>query len=64
MAAHGGVSKSTVQRWFTLFGVQPHRQRTFKLELTRLCGAPHSRVNSNFKVVRPDGFVRTKVKLA
>ena len=31
MAAHSGVSKSTVQRWFTLFGVQPHRQRTFKL---------------------------------
>ncbi len=31
MAEHGGVSKSTVQRWFDLFGVQPHRQRTFKL---------------------------------
>ena len=31
MAAHSGISKSTVQRWFTLFGVQPHRQRTFKL---------------------------------
>lgn len=31
MAAHSGVSKSTVQRWFALFGVQPHRQRTFKL---------------------------------
>ena len=26
-----GVSKSTVQRWFDLFGVQPHRQRHFKL---------------------------------
>ena len=26
-----GVSKSTVQRWFNLFGVQPHRQRHFKL---------------------------------
>ena len=25
------MSKSTVQRWFDLFGVQPHRQRTFKL---------------------------------
>ena len=31
MAEHSGVSKSTVQRWFDLFGVQPHRQRTFKL---------------------------------
>ena len=31
MAEHCGVSKSTVQRWFDLFGVQPHRQRTFKL---------------------------------
>jgi len=31
MARHSGVSKSTVQRWFDLFGVQPHRQRHFKL---------------------------------
>ena len=31
MAEHTGVSKSTVQRWFGLFGVQPHRQRHFKL---------------------------------
>ena len=31
MADHAGVSKSTVQRWFDLFGVQPHRQRHFKL---------------------------------
>lgn len=31
MAEHTGVSKSTVQRWFTLFGVQPHRQSHFKL---------------------------------
>ena len=31
MAAQTGVSKSTVQRWFGLFGVQPHRQRMFKL---------------------------------
>jgi putative transposase len=31
MAEETGVSKSTVQRWFTLFGVQPHRQRHFKL---------------------------------
>ena len=31
MEEHTGVSKSTVQRWFDLFGVQPHRQRTFKL---------------------------------
>lgn len=31
MAEHTGISKSTVQRWFELFGVQPHRQKTFKL---------------------------------
>ncbi len=31
MAEETGVSKSTVQRWFNLFGVQPHRQRHFKL---------------------------------
>ncbi len=31
MAEHTGVSKSTVQRWFDLFGVQPHRQRHFKI---------------------------------
>jgi putative transposase len=31
MAAHTGVSKSTVQRWFQLFGVQPHRQNHFRL---------------------------------
>ena len=31
MAAAEGVSKSTVQRWFTLFGVKPHRSKTFKL---------------------------------
>jgi putative transposase len=31
MAEHSQVSKSTVHRWFDLFGVQPHRQRHFKL---------------------------------
>ena len=31
MAEQTGVSKSTVQRWFHLFGVQPHRQRHFKI---------------------------------
>jgi putative transposase len=31
LAAHTGVSKSTVQRWFQLFGVQPHRQKHFRL---------------------------------
>lgn len=31
MAEETGVSKSTVQRWFDLFGVQPHRQRHFKI---------------------------------
>jgi len=31
MAEHTQVSKSTVQRWFDLFAIQPHRQRHFKL---------------------------------
>jgi putative transposase len=31
MAEQTGISKSTVQRWFNLFGVQPHRSRSFKL---------------------------------
>jgi putative transposase len=31
LAHETGVSKSTVQRWFDLFGVQPHRQHHFKL---------------------------------
>ena len=31
MSEHTGISKSTVQRWFHLFGVQPHRQKNFKL---------------------------------
>lgn len=31
VAAQTGISKSTVQRYFALFGVQPHRTRSFKL---------------------------------
>lgn len=31
MAKETGISKSTVQRWFELFGIQPHRQRHFKI---------------------------------
>jgi putative transposase len=31
VAAKTGISKSTVQRYFALFGVQPHRTRSFKL---------------------------------
>ena len=31
MAEAEGVSKSTVQRWFSLFGVKPHLAATFKL---------------------------------
>ena len=31
MAEAEGVSKSTVQRWFSLFGVKPHLSDTFKL---------------------------------
>ena len=30
-AAKTGISKSTVQRYFRLFGVQPHRSKSFKL---------------------------------
>ena len=30
-AAKTGISKSTVARYFQLFGVQPHRQKSFKL---------------------------------
>ena len=29
MASHSGISKSTVQRWFKLFGLQPHRHQYF-----------------------------------
>ena len=31
MSTAEGVSKSTVQRWFSLFGVKPHLRETFKL---------------------------------
>jgi len=31
LAEHTGISKSTVQRYLSLFGVQPHRARSFKL---------------------------------
>jgi transposase len=31
MAAQTGISKSSVQRYFALFGVQPHRTKSFKL---------------------------------
>jgi putative transposase len=31
MAQETGISKSTVQRWFDLFAIQPHRQQHFKI---------------------------------
>jgi len=31
VAAHTGISKSTVSRYFALFGLQPHRTKSFKL---------------------------------
>ncbi len=31
VAAHTGISKSTVARYFALFGLQPHRTKSFKL---------------------------------
>ena len=46
LAADTGVSKSTVQRWFQLFGVQPHRQKTLQAvqrSLLRREGPRHRR---------------------
>jgi putative transposase len=31
VAAHTGISKSTVARYFARFGRQPHRSKSFKL---------------------------------
>ena len=31
LARAEGIAKSTVQRWFALFGVKPHLAKTFKL---------------------------------
>ena len=31
LAAHTGISKSSVHRWFQLFNLQPHRHRHFKI---------------------------------
>jgi len=31
MAAHTGISKSSVARYLKLFGLQPHRSKSFKL---------------------------------
>jgi transposase len=31
VAAHTGISKTTVARYFALFGLQPHRSKSFKL---------------------------------
>ena len=31
MVEYTGISKSTVHRWFKMFGVQSHRQRHFKI---------------------------------
>jgi transposase len=31
VAAHTGISKSTVARYFALFGLQPHRTKSYKL---------------------------------
>lgn len=45
MAEHVGSSKSAGQRWFDLFGVQPHRQRHFKLS------------NGPFFIEKPRGIV-------
>ena len=42
-----GISKSTVQRWFALFGVKPHLAKTFKLSTDPFFhreGARHCRV--------------------
>lgn len=60
MAEHTPVSKSTVQRWFDLFAVQPHRQRHFKLSndpLLRRKGARYRRALS-----QPAGSRRRAVR--
>jgi transposase len=36
VAAHTGISKSTVARYFALFGLQPHRSKNFKLSTDRV----------------------------
>ena len=33
MGGAGDVSKTTVQRWFSLFGIKPHLAQTFKLSI-------------------------------
>jgi putative transposase len=38
LAANTGIGKSTVQRYLSLFGVQPHRTRSFKLSTEKHCG--------------------------
>ena len=35
-AAESGISKSSVQRYFTLFGIKPHRTKSFKLSTDAL----------------------------
>ncbi len=37
VAATTGISKSTVQRYFALLGVQPHRTNSFKLSTDPFC---------------------------
>lgn len=32
VAAEAGISKTSVQRYFQLFGLQPHRTESFKLQ--------------------------------
>ena len=37
MAEHRGISNSTVHGWFKMFGVQPDRQRHFKISNHPFC---------------------------
>ena len=44
VAAKTGISKSSMQRYFQLFGLQPHRSENFKLSNNPLLAhpSPHS----------------------
>ena len=43
MAAHTGISKSTVARYFALFGLQPHRSKSGE----QSCGNTQGDADSN-----------------
>ena len=54
MAQAEGVSKSTVQRWFSLFALKPHRTETFKLSNEPVFHREGSRCDRPFTLNPPD----------